>query len=344
MLLLLASLGLHANAAPSRVALARAVDAYHQQTRDVRPELRALLEQRPWDDDVAFWLARAELDNSQCARAAELLYARDGVGISASEFRAWQAQALTCTGDLEGAWEQGAQVTELDPRSPAYVPHQALMGLLSFQRGQAAQAAAYLHLAGGSPDLALASVVRKQVPERLLGVKVLESREGSLVVETLSASWALDLRTGLMQPAKASPSPSVPARLQAKPAPRSMGKGCERATWASPAEPLSSGASGIFELNGDRVEQRVVARPGVQLESPRCDGEEISYLRRAPGREGPETTLVRHEQIQDLDGVPVSFDVGASGLVVALLDGRIIIDGEQVFETALVLREPRWSP
>ena len=344
MLLLLASLGLHASAAPSRVALARAVDAYHQQSRDVRPELRVLLDQRPWDDDVAFWLARAELDNSQCLRAAELLYARDGVGVPASEFRAWQAQALTCTGDFEGAWEQGLQVTELDPRSPAYAPHQALMGLLSFKRGQAAQAAAYLHLAGGSPDLVLASQVRRQVPERLLGVKVLESREGSLVVDTLSSSWRLDLKSGLMQPTAASPSPALPARLQSKPAPRSMGRGCARPTWASPAEPLSSGASGIFELRGDRVEQRVVARPGVQLESPRCEGEEIGYLRRAPGRDGPETTLVYKEQIQPLDGVPVSFDLGPMGLVVVLLDGRVIVDGAQPFETSLVLREARWTP
>ena len=344
MLFLLASMGFHASAAPSRVALARAVDAYHQQSRDVRPELRALLEQRPWDDDVAFWLARAELDNAQCDRAAELLYARDGVGVPASEFRAWQAQALTCTGDLKGAWEQGVQVTELDPRSPAYAPHQALMGLLSFQRGQAAQAAAYLHLAGGSPDLALASVVRKQVPERLLGVKVVESREGSLVVDTLSASWQLNLTTGLMQPIAASPSPEWPPRLQAKPAPRSMGRGCELPTWASPAEPLSAGGSGIFELRGDRVEQRVVARPGVQLEAPRCEGEQLSYLRRAPGRDGPVTSLVRNEQIQTLDGVPVSFDVGPSGLLVSLLDGRVVIDGVQHFETDLALREPRWRP
>ncbi|MFT5586015.1 MAG: hypothetical protein ACI9VR_003611 [Cognaticolwellia sp.] len=344
MLLLLASLGLHVGAAPSRVALANAVDAYHQQSRDVRPELRALLEQRPWDDDVAFWLARAELDNSHCIKAAELLYARDGVGIPSAEFRAWQAQALTCTGDLQGAWEQGLQVTELDPRSVVYAPHNALMGLLSFNQGQPAQAAAYLHLAGGSPELSLASAVRSQVPQRMLGVKVLESREGSLVLKALSSSWRLDLRTGLMQPFALSTSPPLPARLQDKPGRRSMGRRCALPTWASPAEPLVSGASGIFELRGDRVEQRVIARPGEQLEAPVCDGEELSYLRRAPGRERPETTLVHHGQIQSLDGVPVSFDVGPGGLVVALLDGRILVGGNPTFETALALREPRWSP
>jgi hypothetical protein len=326
------------------VALAHAVDAYHQQTRDVRPELRALLDQRPWDDDVAFWLARAELDNGQCIRAAELLYARDGVGISASEFRAWQAQALTCTGDLQGAWEQGAQVVNLDPRSLVYAPHQALMGLLSFNQGQPAQAAAYLHLAGGSPELSLALVVRRQVPERLLGVQVLESREGSLTVETLSSSWRLDLSTGLMQPTASSTSPLLPARLQDKPALRSMGRGCALPTWASPSEPLFSGASGIFELRGDRIEQRINGRPGEQLDAPVCDGEELSYLRRAPGPEGPETILVHQGQAQTFDGVPVSFDVGPGGLVVALLDGRVLVGGVPIFETVLALREPRWSP
>ncbi len=344
MLFLVVSLGLYAGAAPSRVALAHAVDAYHQQTRDVRPELGALLEQRPWDDDVAFWLARAEMDNGQCGRAAELLYARDGVGVPAAEFRAWQAQALTCVGDFQGAWEQGSQVVKLDPRSVVYAPHQALMGLLSFNQGKPAQAAAYLHLAGGSPELSLALVVRSQVPERLLGVKVLESREGSLTVETLSSSWRLDMTTGLMQPTTSSTSPPLPARLRDKPARRSMGRGCAQPTWASPSEPLFSGASGIFELRGDRVEQRVNGRPGEQLEAPVCDGEGLSYLRRTPGREGPETTLIHQGQAQTLDGVPVSFDVGPTGLVVALLDGRILVGGVRLFETELALREPRWSP
>lgn len=343
MLFLLTTAGLLASAAPNRVALARAVDAYHQQSRDVRPELAALLEQRPWDDDVAFWLARAELDNGQCERAAELLWARDGVGIDSAEFRAWQAQALVCTGDLEQGWEQGLQAQDLDPRSVAYRPHQALMGLLSHQRGQATQAAAYLHRAGGSPDLSLSPAVRRQVPERVLGVHVLQATPGELTVQVLSGVWVLDLSTGLMVPGAPRPAPRLPPRLAQEPAPRSMGRGCENPTWASPAEPLASGAGGIFELRGDRVAQRVSSRPGQQLESPLCHQGSLSYLSRSPGREGPVTHLVQDAQVLALDGVPVSFDVGEGGVVLHLLDGRVLVDGVQRFESELALSSPRWS-
>ncbi|MED5369814.1 MAG: hypothetical protein VX899_02260 [Myxococcota bacterium] len=330
--------------APNKRALAQAVDAYHTGARDVRPELRTLLAERPWDDDVAYWLARAELDNSHCDRAAELLKARDGVGVPAAAFRVHEAQAHACLGELEEAERLALEAGEIHRLDPLYAPHHALLALLSLRGHREADAARHLALAGGSPEV-LPAVVRRALPDKVLGVALEQSAPGRLSVEVYNQAWALDLETGLLKAITRPETDAPPQRWVDAPADRALGRGCALPTWSSPMEPLKGGAAGIFRLETREIVLVERTFPGQQLGAPVCKGEELAWLQLSLTQAGQQMELVVAGQVQPLEGVPVDFDWGAPGLVVQELSGRMVLDGQPLWDgQGPPLSSPRWLP
>jgi hypothetical protein len=344
--MLLLSLVLAQQPASHKRALARAVAAYHDGSRPVGDELQALHEMRPWDDDVAYWLARVRLDEGRCAAATALVQDRTGAGLPTWRFHEVHGLAQVCLGQVSA----GAALLEsalaargpIDPRDPRV---DAALGVVLADTDPA-RAAGLLVAAGGDPDLVLPSHIRSSIPDPVLGVS-LELPVADLQVGYAGAVWRVDGTTGLARALSLPRDPPLPTGLTANPGPRQMVP-CGDWVWTSPAEPLDSGNAGVYAWTGGAIRQLAPAPAGAVFEQPRCAEGAVWVLQRGLTETGALGTVLVQVDGPTLDpGVAlVRFDVGAAGWLLETLEGTLLWDGasepEPLIREGLPLQGVRW--
>ncbi len=194
MTLLLLLLG----AAPHKHRLAQAVEAFLAGDQGAVRAFEELHEQRPWDDDVALWLARARLVGQRCEEAQALLLGRSGRAWPEGTLRAYEGLAAACLRDDERAVELLEEArASLPAREPSRQLASAALGLLLAEQGQDQDAALALIEAGGTAD-----VLEPWLVDRLGGPRLgltQASVERSYLVRTQHRWWLAD-PSGLAAP------------------------------------------------------------------------------------------------------------------------------------------------
>ncbi len=308
-------------AAPHKHRLAQAVEAYLGGNTSAVRVFEELHAERPWDDDVALWLARARLDGQRCEEAQALLVGRDGRAWPEGSFRIYEGLAAACLREDEQALEllEGGRDLLFD-REPERALASAAIGLLQAERGADAEAARALVEAGGSPELLPAWLV-----ERLGGPRLGLSRascERHLFVR-VQERWWLTGPEGLAVPAEAPELPEVEA--------------CGGSSYALGPEGL---------LSEGRVLQH--PRAGIAELDLACLDGRILVLRM-----GPDGSLVESLEgpALELDGrVALAIDGSGSDLLLVVLEA----DQRQLWwkhgdhalapllETSLSIQDARW--
>jgi hypothetical protein len=344
--------------APSRRALASAVEDYHEgRDEQALATLEALLEARPWEDDAAYWIARIRLEEGECEAARALVAGRSGRGQPAGRFRILEGEAAAACGDLAGGLalvEQGLAATaswDLQRR-----PAQMTAGLLLVALGREAEGAARLAEAGGDPALALPAALLDALPggTGLLAVALHEAGEGALWVRYADLDWRLSLQTGLLRQAPA-PVSAPEIWREAPEATRGAAAPCGRGwIWVSPGEPLSAGEAGVFRASGREVERLERTPSAASDDSPFCAGEVTGWVRRVGGHsqlilltpEREERWLEHPVGVADARAVAGGVEL-ALGLVVGGQPGVwLMAPGEAarpLTDTPLALSSPRWA-
>lgn len=340
---------LGSDVAPARRELARASTALLAGDAEATRDLEALFAQRPWDDDVAYWLARARYESARCEEAVALLLGRDGRSWPAWRLRTLEAYASVCAGDMARASslldEALPRVDDDAERSRAA----AVLGLLRVAAG-APDAAALLVQAGGDPALSVEASLRARLPEAL-GVRVLTPVQGAIRVEYDRRDWRIELASGLARPTAGVVEPALAGAAAPRGPVRPCGDGL---IWTSPEEPLADGAAGVFLLRRGAVARIVDTPAGALDDSPTCVGDAVWLIRTVAG-----TSFALRVEGEALESYAseiglVSLDARADG---ALLVGAVAAGRPGVWYAApggwppapllgdaLALLQPRWAP
>lgn len=348
--LVLLSLSLGAGVSPAKEELARASTALLAGDTSAVATLEALYAQRPWDDDVAYWLARARYEAARCEEAQALLMGRDGVSWPAWRMRTLEAYSLVCLGNPARAAELlRGSLGQIDDRAERRRAA-GVLGLLEVAEG-APTAASRLLEAGGDPALVVEPSLRAKLPEAI-AAPVLSPVAGSIFVQYDRRSWRLEIATGLARPMEP---PPLPAQLPSDGAPRGEPRACGAdLVWSSPAEPLAEGRAGVFRLRRGQVTRLLTTPAGAVDDSPSCAGDALWLVRNVAG-----TSYALRVEGEQIDTFPsalalVSVDARPDGslLVGAVSGGRPGVwyaapggwPPSPLVGGALDLVQPRWAP
>ncbi|MCP4805382.1 MAG: hypothetical protein GY913_09245 [Proteobacteria bacterium] len=133
-------------AAPHKHSLAGAVERYLAGDAEAVRELEALHAERPFDDDVAYWLAVAWIEAERCVEGVELLDGRTGRSQPAARLRAWEGLGRLCAGDeAEGL----ALLVAAHPEMPRMDPLAPRVATEIGVRVPVEQAGVWIQAAGG---------------------------------------------------------------------------------------------------------------------------------------------------------------------------------------------------
>lgn len=302
-------------ATPSdRVVLGDAIKAYYDGGRSAAAvAFETLLLERPFDDDVAWWVARSRIDQGRHAEGLAALEGRNGRNLEPWRFTVLEATALVLLGDpvaaqvlVEAAWPQVG--TTADRAAVA-----ALLGLLRAGQGDQAGAAEVLRQAGPDPRASLDPVLRQTLIEAVV-FDVKGAASGSLDLVRGDGPWRLDLATGLAL--RGPPTdPAGPAVWARTASPRGRADACPGPgtdqVWTSPEEALHSRQPGVYRVSGGSVVQLALTPPGAVDLSPACLGDQVWFVRR----------LGDHAEVLRLEGRAMASVATGPGAV-ATVDAR----------------------
>jgi len=299
---------------PAAGALADGVKLYYDGGSGAAAGVfEALFLERPFDDDVAWWVARTRLDRGQAAEALTAVAGRQGRKLPLWRFQVLQATAhlvldqdLEALALLEQAWPQVRGTADRAAVAAAF-------GLLLAELGRDATAAQVLAQAGPEPLLVLDPALSGALAEaRVFTVR--GAVAGQLDVTRRDGTWRVALATGL---ARRGPDedPAGPAVWRRSESPRGRPDACGAAgaghVWTSPREALFSGLPGVYRAQGGEVGSVALTPPGAVDLSPACVGDQVWFVRRLGDHAGVMRTVSNR-----LDEVPI--EVGA----VATVDAR----------------------
>jgi hypothetical protein len=334
--------------AASGQELAEAVRCYYDEGAEVASErLRTLLERSPGQDDVAWWLARCELELGDAASASEHLRGRGGQNVQGWRFPALGAQASLMLGDASTATERAYQALQgMDEGEQDSLARQtrALAAALAVRRGDE-DTALQLLLAEPAEIEALPSELAALLPE--LGVVMALPLHGDatlpepLLLQARGGWWSLPAGGGLAR-LSAAPSQSVaecdgPDLCLADGSPLMDAPGVRftpvvagravlyGAGWEPADEhPELAGLFGFSPRRG-RVDRLTTAPEGCQDHSPAPGDEALHFLRRC----GTTTRLMRLEPGEepvalapDLSAISALVRGGDRLLLVAVVEAR----------------------
>jgi hypothetical protein len=296
------------------VALPEAVRMYYDGGRSsASVAFEVLYAQRPFDDDVAWWMARARVDRDLPQEALGYLAGRDGRKLPPWQFRVLEATALVLLGRdaealsvLEASWPQVAGTAE----RPGVA---ALYGMLLAQAGRDVEAATALRLAGPEALLVLDPVLVGHL-EIVAVMDVRAGADGLLDVTRSDGAWRVDLATGLAR-RPGVPVVSEPRVWGEKDSPRGRPDRCsdgpDHWVWSSPQEALGSHLPGVYRGRGGQVQRIALTPPGAVDVSPACLGDHVWFIRR----------LGDHAEILHVHGRAL-VAVETPGLGLATVDAR----------------------
>ncbi len=324
---LLSSLALAAEPAPLG-GLAEGVKLYY----DVGPGaaagvFEALYLDRPFDDDLAWWVGRTRLDRGQAEDALTVVAGRQGRKLPTWRFQVLEATALIllerdglAAEILAEAWPQVRGTSDRPAVAAQY-------GLLLLKSGAREEAVVVLAEAGADPRQALDPVLSSRLPPaRLFDVR--GEISGELDVTRRDGTWRVDLESGLAVPGPdADPEPVIWRRAAGS---RGRADACPGAAeghvWTSPREPLGEGLPGLYRSGRGSVERLALTPSGAVDLSPACLGDSVWFIRR----------LGEHAGVLQLDGRALR-EVSIGPGAVATVDARAGRPGQAELVLGLVV-------
>ncbi len=350
-------------AASPRSDLAEAVGLYFDGSPSAAAvRFETLHAERPFDDDVAWWVARTRLDQGEADGALRALAGRSGQNVPSWRFRVLEATALVLLEDTAQARalleEIVGQVRGTADRAAVL----ALMGLLQARAGDDAAAADTLREGGPQAldnlDPVLVGRLELAAP---FSVRA-PSAKGVLEVTRPDGTWRIDLETGLGRPVPEGEA-ELPAVWRSRPGQRGRPDRCpgsgESWVWTSPEEPLHDRLPGVYRSRGSRVEQLSLTPPAAVDLSPACVGDHVWFVRRL-GTHAEVIHLVggAADAVEVTAGAVATVDArrgphgGHQVLLGLVVDGRPKVwwiagpgrDPQPLLVDDQVLLAPRWVP
>ena len=270
-------------AASPRSDLAEAVGLYFDGSPSAAAvRFETLHAERPFDDDVAWWVGRARLDLGDPDGALRALGGRSGQNVPSWRFRVLEATALVVLGEHGQARAILEDIVGQVRGTADRVAVLALLGLLQAEAGDDAAAAATLRQAGARAldrlDPVLVGRVALAAP-----FEVRSSVSGLLEVTRPDGTWHVDLETGLGRPLPEGET-ERPAVWRKRPGQRGRPDRCpgsgESWVWTSPEEPLHDHLPGVYRSRAARVAQLSLTPPAAVDLSPACVGDHVWFVRR----------------------------------------------------------------